>query len=154
MPKLTTTDWGNIKNELGRVYGSVRLAADGHLIFAIVRQDKMKLTIAVYVNGKIKGADIQHFKASEMDKLSDVQRKFMRHKFYSPNKKDVKFYEKLKGKKYCKENGVYERSFSTWPYFNTPGAFVAKLKKTCESVEILTAEDYDQRLANIKQAGA
>lgn len=145
--KPTKQQWEGVKGGLSGVYGSVYLRCDGYLITGTIQPDKMKLVIAVYVNGWMKGADIWHGKESDLDKMGDIARKFFRLSRRGCPAKEIARYKKAFGAKYCKEKGIYDKTCFAFPSFSTPGAFIAHIKKHNESIEVLDNETYDQALA-------
>jgi hypothetical protein len=52
---MTRDDWSAIEESLSHAYGSAKVRVDGFEVSFQVLQDKMRLVIAVYVNGWMKG---------------------------------------------------------------------------------------------------
>ncbi|WP_031438201.1 hypothetical protein [Methylobacter tundripaludum] len=144
--KQTKQQWEEVKNSLSGVYGSVYLRCDGYLITAVIQRDKMKPVITVYVNGRIKGKDMWHGKESDLDKIGDIARKFFCLKSKGPSAKTIAREKKVFGARFCKERRWHERFYYAHPYFSTPGAFIAHIKKHNESIEVLYYETYEEAL--------
>lgn len=147
MAKLTKEQWQEIKEVLSGIWGMVYLECDGHLICAEVAKLKQRLVIQVYVDGVIKGSWSKAVEEDDIGQLTDIQRKFMHHRKVGLPKKYIAANEKYLGKKQCKQNGVYKKTIVPLPYFNNPSEFIAKLKKTCENIEITDYATHKERLA-------
>jgi len=146
--KPTKQQWDEVKNSLSGVFGSVYLRCDGYLINASIRRSKMKLVVAVFVNGWMKGSDQWHGKERDLDKMGDISRKFLRLSRRSLHTaKEIAKYKKEFGAKWCKERGINGKYCVTSPIFSTPGAFINHIKKHNESIEVLDYETYKQALA-------
>lgn len=151
MPMPTKAQWHELAAALSRQYGWVYLECDGYLIFAEISAHKQQLKIDVYVDGCIKGSNIQRFKHDELERMTDIQRKFMHHRATAMPTKQLKAWERIYGKKRCKELGYYKKDIMTTPFFNSPKPFLAKLKKHCNSIIVLSSDDYREKLAQKKQ---
>lgn len=145
--KPTKQQWDEIKNNLSGRIGAVYLRCSGYLIAATIEQHKRKLVIAVYVNGWFKGSDIWHGKECDMDKMSDIAKRFYCLKSKGPSAKEIARDKKIFGAKWCKEKGIHDRVYYTYPYFTTAGAFITHIKKHNESIEVLDYETYKQAMA-------
>ena len=143
---VSKEQWAKIKTDLSCLYIRVYLQCDDYLITAVVKQSKMKLSILVYVNGWLKGADLWHGKASTLAEMGDVPRRFYHLSSKGPTAKVVALSLALWGKKGCKEKGCMERYYSAIPEFSTPGAFIAHIKKHNPSIEVLDADRYRELL--------
>jgi hypothetical protein len=152
MAKLSKDQCDEIKAKLSGVIGWVYLEADGYLIQAKVQQDKRNLVIAVFVDGWMKGGDFKFFKDDETENMNEVQKKFMHHEISGRSAKEIKRWEALSGKKWCKENGIYKKTIFTKPWFKTPGAFLAKIQKSCENITLLDIDTYDKKLKAKQEA--
>lgn len=133
-----------INTELSYAYGRLYLNCDGYALSVQVKQSKMKLVIAVFVNGSIKGIDAWQGLESELDQMGLIARKFWclkRKALYTA--KQIAGYEKGFGKKRAKELGVYRRFCYARPYFATPSAFITHIKKHCQSIELIDHDAYD-----------
>ena len=147
MPKLNKIQRQTVINELTGTYGQQFLLCDGYLIFATVQRMKQQLVIACYVDGCINGVHAGCFRDSELKTMTDMQKKFMRHSKKACFKKGfIQKQEKAMGKKWCKNNGTYEKYTSCLPWFLTPRAFVEHINQHCTDIEILTFDDYQARL--------
>lgn len=144
--KPTKQQWDEVKNGLSGVHRSVHLRCDGYLIDATIQRDKMKLVIAVYVNGWVRGKDIWSGKESDLDKIGDIARKFFCLKSKGPSAKTIAREKKIFGAKFCKEKRWHERHYFALPCFSTPGAFIAHIKKQNESIEVLDYETYREAM--------
>jgi hypothetical protein len=151
--KPTKQQWDEVKRELSTPYYSVYFLIDGYAVAAQVQIDKMRLVIAVYVNGYMKGQDIWHGRESEIDKLPDIPRRFYAIKRKGRSAKEIKQYERAFGKRKTKEMGIYDRFFCTLLYFSTPGAFITHIKKHNQDIQIVDYDTYkaalDKHLAAI-----
>jgi hypothetical protein len=148
-------DWKKIKEKLSGRFGSVYLRCDGYLIAAHLEQVKMKLQIVVYVNGYIKGQWWWYGKESEKNNMGDIARRFYCLKLTRQRKSEkeyIKLMEKLDGKRECKKAGLYDRRLSAAPWFSTPGAFIAHIKKNNKTVEVLDYPAYKSLLDELEKS--
>ncbi len=152
MPKLTKEQWDDIRGKLSGTFGFVYLECDGYLISAQVVQNKRKLVIMIYVDGWARGIHIKHFKEGEESSLDEIPRKFYCFQLFKRDPNSIKVSEKIHGKKKCKELGLYKKNYCTSSWFSSPGRFVSKIKKTCESVTVLDFETYQQKLKAKEEA--
>lgn len=148
--KPTTEQWADIEESVGRMFTPVNLLCDGYLISTDVQRDKMKLVVAVYVNGHIRGKDMWFGMESEIEGMGDIARKFHHWIKRKRKAKDLKSLEVIYGKRECKKRGFYEAHIATVPYFPSAKAFVSHIKKHCESVEEISREEYGKRIAELK----
>lgn len=122
--ELATT----IRDELAYMFGFVKLHADGHEIIAKCEMCSRKLVVAVYVDGFVKGTD--------MDRHSEIGRKFWFPRTGSLDKaKNLPKLKKLFGKENAEEM-VKKVIYSFRPWFASPRAFIAHLNKTCTNVSL------------------
>ena len=131
-------------------YGSCLLRVDGFLVNAEIAQLKMKLVIAVYVNGSIDFKHHWHGKESEVGEMNEVARRFWCRRTHGRSAKDIKSVEKIFGKRECKRKNFYDRYVYTSPYFNSPGAFLKHIATHNESVELIDYDDYRVELEKQK----
>jgi hypothetical protein len=152
--KPTKEQWEEVKGKLYTPYCSVYFLIDGYAVAAQVERDKMCLMIAVYVNGWMKGQDLWYGKERDVDKITEIARRFYCLKSKASRAaKDIKTLEKLLGKRECKKKGFYDKWLTTSPWFGTAGAFIAHLKKHNQAIQVVDYATYkealDQRLAQI-----
>jgi hypothetical protein len=152
--KPTKEQWDEVKRELSTPYCSVYFLIDGYAIVAQVDRAKMRLVITVYVNGYMRGEDIWYGKERDVDKITEIARRFYcqkRKAFRSA--KDIKDLEKLLGKRECKKKGIYDKWLNVAPWFSTPGAFITHIKKHNQDIQIVDYDTYkaarDKHLAAI-----
>lgn len=146
MAKPTKQQWDAIKTELSGVFGRGYFLTDSYAVVAKVEKYKMRLMIAVYVNGKITGKDMWHGRENEIDKMPDIARRFYAIKSKGRSAKEIKQYERAFGKRETKRMGIYDRFFITLPYFSTPGAFIAHIKKHNQDIQIVDYDTYKAAL--------
>lgn len=145
--KPTKQQWEAVKNSLTGIYGEAFLRCDGYLINASIKRNKMKLVVAVFVNGWMKGSETWHGKESDLDKMNDISRKFFSLSTRSLHTaKEKAHYKKVFGAKWCKERGINGKYCITSPIFSTPGAFITHIKKHNKSIEVLDYETYKAAL--------
>ena len=151
---MTKEQWADIQERVGLMLSDVNLVCDGYLVKPHVERSGMKLAIAVYVNGYIRGSDMWFGKENEIENMGEVARKFHHWiKRRMPAKK-MKQYEAIFGKRECKKRGYHLAHVSTRPYFPSAKAFVSHIKKHCETVEEISGEDYCQRLSALEVSDA
>lgn len=150
--RLSKEQWADIEERVGRIFTPVNLLCDGFVISTDVQRDKMKLIVAVYVNGYIRGKDIWTGKESENENMGEIARKFHHWKKLKRNAKELKSLEVIYGKRECNKRGFYDAYIYTQPYFPSAKAFVSHIKKHCESVEEISREDYGKRLAQLEES--
>ena len=149
--KPTKQQWDEVKRVLSGRYGAAYLRCDGYLVCAAVEQDKMKLVIMVYVNGYFRGKDVWTGKERDLDKMGDIARRFYCLGSKGPSAKKIALNKKVFGAKWCKENGINDRHYYSWPMFRTPGAFIAHIKKHNEQIEILSSDEHSAAIAQLKE---
>lgn len=49
---------------------------------------------------------------------------------------------------------IYDARIYTMPYFASPAAFVAHIRKHCQSIAVITYEEYKERLAALEASNA
>lgn len=137
MTKPTKEDWAKFEKELSTPWGRVEAVIDGHKVtFQPAREKNLKYVIQVYVDGFIKGTDLEP--------QSPIAQKFYRevkkYIFRKPKDKDyVKLVGKLHGKAAQKE--LLDRHFiSIYPWFSSAKQIQSKLLKTCAEITLFTEE--------------
>ena len=139
---LSKADAETIKEKLSHIFGEVLLNCDGYAVYARLEKSKMKLVIAVYVNGGYRGIDFFHDKESLLDTMTDISRRFYNIKSVGHSAKETKLIIRIYGKIQAKKEGRLERRCWTIPYFATANSFIAHIKKHNQSIEIITREVY------------
>lgn len=135
----TKDQWAAIEKELSGSYGRVELRCDGYQVVATVALiAPLRMGIAVYVNGWIKG---KWFKG-EAEEARKFHRPVKRY-LYSAKKRDEA--KKLAKRRYQTAetrkiyNDIATASFTTWtPYWTNAKAFARQLRKTCTEIEIVS----------------
>jgi len=140
--KLTKVQAEEIKEKVSGRYGAVYLRCDNYLVTAKVEQQKMKLVIAVYVNGWMKGADIWTGRAGDFSEMPELAKRFYYRRKHPVNTKHQATLLKIWGKKDFNEKRLSEAWYTCIPWFNSPAGFVTHLKKYNESIQILEYETY------------
>ncbi len=140
---VSNAQWAQIKQDLSWSHGTVHLKCDDYLISAQIRQIKMKLVVFVYVDGVFKGINAWHGQESQLAEMSAIARRFYCLSSKGPSAKITALTLKILGEKVCKEEGYLERSYTAWPEFATPGAFISHIKKHNPSIELLDHDRYD-----------
>jgi len=134
---ITKEQWTQIEAEAGLQFGRVKLLCDGHTISTEVQRDKMKLVVAVYVDGYIKG--------EWMSQDCEIRRKFYCEvKRFAWNKKMRDWYIKeSKSRLWTKEQRAEhaaeaKKTHSCWmPCWPNAKALCRHIRKTCTSIEIV-----------------
>jgi hypothetical protein len=140
--QLNKQQWEDVKQQLSSSYGRCYLLCDGYVVCASIQRNKMKLVVAVYVNGDIKGSDHWSGSDSDIEQMGDIARKFWNLKSMGRPVKEIAKWEKIYGKREAKKMGIYRRHCYTMPYFSAPGTFITHLKKHNESIELVDYEVY------------
>lgn len=123
---MTEAQWNAVEEKLLRPYGVVKLQADGYEILLLTEQYKMKLVIAVYVDGKIKGEWL----------AQDCE---IRRKFYRCSTRSLltrKEREKLKrNKKSIREEIMRVATYHAYsPYWESFRSLKRHLTKNCSTI--------------------
>ena len=124
---MTKEQWKAVEQKvLLYPYTSVKIRADGHVLSVIMLQNKMRLLIVVYVDGKL---DYNWL-------LEDCE---IRRKFFQQRKRSLltrKDRERLKReKKSIREEITAQATYYTYsPYWTSFTALRRHLEKTCESI--------------------
>lgn len=151
---MNKAQWDDLKSRVNMQFSNVILLCDGYLVIPRLERSKMKLYVAVYVNGAIRGKDTWHGKESEVEQMGDIARKFHSRKTIRMPAKEVKQWEAAFGKRECKKRGIYDGRVYTVPYFASTGGFIAHIRKQCQSIEEINHDDYQRRLAELEVADA
>lgn len=151
---MTKGQWDDLKSRVNTMFSGVFLLCDGYLVSARLERNKMKLYIAVFVNGYMKGKDCWSGKKSEVEQMSDIARKFHSRKIVRQPAKEIKQWEAILGKRECKKRGIYDGRIYTVPYFASAAGFIAHIRKHCQSIEEISYDEYQQRLAELEVADA
>ncbi len=146
----TKAQWEEIKNALSHPYGMAYFKCDDYLVSARIEQSKMRLVIAVYVNGYIRGRWTWSGKACHLNEMPEIPRRFYFLSKKHKTAKEIDLNNKIFGKKRCKVEGINDPLCHALPWFNTAGAFVAHLKKHNTSIEVLDCERYQQLLVELQ----
>lgn len=141
----TPEQFETIKLTLQTPYESVYLKCDGYRVQARVTQRKMRLIIIVYVNDFIKGSDIFIGNESDLDKRTDIAKRFYRVS-YSPLSKATKAANdrliKAFGKEGAKQRGYLNRIAIANPEFNSAQSFIDTLTENNADIQLLTYDEY------------
>lgn len=147
----TKQDWRTVQDELSSPYGMVFLRCDGYLVGAHVEQSKMKLIIAVYINGVMSLKHQWTGKESEIGNMTDISRRFWCWHKKNRSTREIKLNERIFGKRECKKRGLNEGFIYTVPYFSSPGSFINHIKKHNEQIEILSFDEYTAARDQLKE---
>ena len=124
---MTKEQWKAVEHKvLCYPYTSVKIRADGHVLSVIMLQNKMRLLIVVYVDGKL---DYNWL-------LEDCE---IRRKFFQQRKRSLltrKDRERLKReKKSIREEITAQATYYSYsPYWTSFTALRRHLEKNCESI--------------------
>ncbi len=151
MTQPTKEQWEEVAEDMNSMFGSAYLKCDGYLLSTRLERDKNnRLYIAVYVNGYLRGKWVEF--VDDPEKFSDIPMRFCRHRSRQlMSSKELKFWEKLIGKRECKKKGYYKRKYYSEPYWPKPGPFIKHLKKHNTDIQILIREEYLKELELIKE---
>jgi hypothetical protein len=151
MTQPTKTEWAGVASTLVQIYEFVHLRCDGYLVSAsLERTGRNTLQIVVYVDGTSRGAWVQ--RAEKPEEIDDIPRRFCRLGRRSRmKKKELEIWEKLDGKRKCRELGRYDPIYTTSPLWNSPAAFIRHLKKHNREIEILTPQEYESAMKAKKE---
>lgn len=135
----TKEQWAEIESQLGHYLGAVDLVCDGHKVQARVVRDKMKLVIAVYVDGVIKGEWIGNEAGSEIPvKFHREKKRYIggaKYRAWLVKQSKSRIRTKEQREKYAADA---KRTTSIWsPCWPNPAALCRHLRKTCTSIEIV-----------------
>lgn len=140
----TKEQWQEIEKSLGMFYSGVYLRCDGYLVYASMKRVSMnKLAIEVYVDGFIQGA----WTSDKDGVFADQAVRFWHpHDKARCSVKEVKMWEKIYGKRKCKEKGIYDKHRYYLPHWNTPASFIRHLKKQNEHIEVIDKDTHDREI--------
>jgi len=151
---LTKTQTDEIKAMVSGPYGLVYLRCDSYLVKGKVEFHKMKLHIAIYVNGWMKGTDIWSGREGDFSEMPELTRRFYYRRKHPVNTKHQATLLKIWGKKAFNEKRYGEAWYTCIPWFNSPAGFVNHLKKHNESIQVLDYETYQGELNAIEKGDA
>ena len=151
---MNKAQWDDLKKRINSLYGGVYLLVDGYLVSTSLQRNKMKLYVEVFVNGYINAKDAWSGKETELEQMGEIARRFHFRKVLKRSAKDIKQWEAILGKRECKKKGIYDGHIYTIPYFNSVGGFIAHIRKYNQSIEEISYEDYQARLAALEAANA
>ena len=119
--KIITNEDYNLLREHFIIDRFLKFEIDKHEVFIglVSNQKSMTLSYIVIVDRKIKKTEKEWGHVVEKAKFS---------------KKFIKTYEKIYGKKYCKERGFYDKYSYTLPFFPSFSALKKMLKKHNEVI--------------------
>lgn len=142
--------WEQVLKTLDSLFGDVYLRCDGYLVEASLgRVTGNRLKISVFVDGYIRGEWMGIF--GSIDEMGDEARRFWFHatrRRMTP--KELKSWEKIIGKRRCRERGYYGKYIYPTPFWNSARSFVRHLIKHNESIEILDRVTYREALEQRK----
>lgn len=135
--KLTAEQWQEIEETLSTQLGSVKLRCDGHEVFAIVKSEKMKLVIVLYIDGGMKG--------QWLNDESEIGVKFFdkKTKYLSTRKERASALKKLNNKRLPSDirpffEKIYEAKYSYFsPVWTSAKSFCRHIRKTCTTIELM-----------------
>ena len=130
---MTEEQWKTAELKLQSLHGVVKLLADGYTLSFLTVRDKMKLYIAVYVNGEIKGKWM----------IEDCE---IRRKFFQKSKHNMltrKQQEKLKRERKAVREVVLANSvFYTYsPYWSSFRSLKRHLCQNCANITLYEEAD-------------
>jgi hypothetical protein len=133
---MTNEEWAALELKLSHSWGSAKLRVDGFDLAAQVKQDKMRLVIAVYVNGVMKGV--------WLTQKTEEATRFCRpctFALWSPSakKKLTAGLSKSSIKKYFPD--LDKKGTYYLPYWLSFSAFRRHLQKFNKSIEMMVDED-------------
>ena len=146
MSQPTKEQWDEIARQLDRMYDAVCLRCDDYLITAsLMRADKNKLKIVVYVDGSIQGKWCQV--VEDANELSEEPRRFWFHsKHQKIAPKTLKAWERAIGKRECRKRGYYNKMIVPRPDWNSANSFIRHLRRHNANIEVLTRDEYNAAL--------
>jgi hypothetical protein len=133
----TEEQWNEMEQQLRSPFGRVELKVDGFDISLQVKTDRMKLVIAIYVNG--------WFKGEWLNGDCEEGRRFMAERSTSAySEKSRKLWIKLDrltkkqvAKQKCESSGYYKKIISYYPWFTSFRSLKSKLIKNNENIEVV-----------------
>lgn len=134
---LSKEQWMAIEKFLSVPFGHVTLKCDGYEITAQVQQSKMTLLVMVYVDGQFKGSwldgkDERCIKFYRCEKQLVLRGKMRKSVMAASTKKQLGKEMKAMFKRHLEDFIVH------WtPYWTSPKAFCAHIRKTCTQIELI-----------------
>lgn len=125
---MTKEDWENIERKLCYPGAGVNLKVDGYKVTLRVLREKMKMVIAVYVDGYIK--------AEWLVEDSDIRRRFYqrcKHSLLTAADKKKLAKQRKSVQKAVQEQATY---YSFTPYWNSFRSLKSHIIKNNESIEL------------------
>lgn len=130
---LTKSNVSEFAQKLNRIFGVVKLHADGFDVTLTVEQSKMKLVITTYIDGVFKGVWMMPDKGVNYPEQKFLNKKII--KSYSPKRK-AELIKKL-GKKRAYELFDLDReSFFYTPNWSNGKTALNHMLKVCGSLEV------------------
>lgn len=138
MTSITKEQWQKIEEELSQHYVNVIFNYKGHEVkINRVRVSESVTNLVVWIDGKINNNWGCYHILTELGAgdsglndvptiISDVWRNRTKSK---QSLKDVKYYEKMHGKRWCKKMGIYDKRKYYEPLFPKSSVLVRQFKK-------------------------
>ncbi|MBL8500670.1 MAG: hypothetical protein JNL77_08845 [Nitrosomonas sp.] len=134
---LTDEQWSKVERRLSSQLGSVKLQCDGHEVFAVVKTDKMKLVIVLYIDGWMKGEWLKD--------ESEMGIKFFskKTKYLSTQKERASALKQMNNKRLTSDlramfKRIYEAKYSYFtPVWTSAKSFCRHIRKTCATIELM-----------------
>lgn len=121
-----------ILEQLNSQFNSVHLLCDGYDITLKMERYKMKLVIAIYVNGSVKGVWLTKPEEQPESKFLASHQK----SYYSAKEKAERI--KVFGKREANKRYELDKKFEyKFPYFSTAKAALSHLIKVSDSIELI-----------------
>ena len=144
MPKKE--QWAEFKRVLSLPYETQYIDADGELVAFEVAVFKQRLEIVVFVNGEI---DWKHASKSLNEDVPEYIKKFWStRKVRLPKQEKDFLLHGLRGKARDRKLAeVIARRTHYFPSWRSPRSLITALKNRCQTVELISRDEYDWRLA-------
>ncbi|WP_394166010.1 hypothetical protein [Photobacterium piscicola] len=138
MTSITKEQWQKIEEELSQYYVNVIFNYKGHEVkINRVRVSESVTNLVVWIDGKINNNWGYHHILTELGAgdpdlkeiptiINDVWRNRIKSKH---SLKDIKRYEKINGKRWCKKMGIYDKHKYYEPLFPKSSVLVRQFKK-------------------------
>jgi len=145
MSQPTKAEWDQVAKDLDSFWKPVFFLCDGFYVrYSMVRW-KNKLIIDVYVNGYMKGSWY-----GMNDEMSEEARRFWRPSVRAKYKpKELKFWEKLHGKRECKKRGMYDKIIYPFPCWNKPAPLIRHLIKHNKDIQIIDSKTHEEAVSRM-----
>lgn len=139
---MTKQDWQYIKDHWGLPYVTIKLKVDEYNVTLQCRQDKMKLVMAVFVNGEIKGKDLLPVSGKALSETepewTEVARRFWQTKTKTMHsQKEIKKLERDLGKTFCKRMDIYSKHWYKYPWWCSFNSFKRHIVKHNNNIELV-----------------